>query len=110
MTASPFKPEQWTDNTEAFGFEDITYHTSTSQDTVRVAINRPDCRNAFRPKTVDELLIALEDARVTPNVGCVLLQVTDLHQKMGAGPLAPVAINAFVEKMATNTKTPHQRP
>ena len=73
MTASPFKPEQWTDNTEAFGFEDITYLTSTSQDTVRVAINRPDCRNAFRPKTVDELLIALEDARVTPNVGCVLL-------------------------------------
>jgi naphthoate synthase len=38
-----------------------------------MAINRPECRNAFRPKTVDELLIALDDARSKTRVGCVLL-------------------------------------
>jgi naphthoate synthase len=40
---------------------------------VRVAFNRPEVRNAFRPHTVDELYSALEHARTTPDVGCVLL-------------------------------------
>ncbi|MBC7173700.1 MAG: enoyl-CoA hydratase/isomerase family protein, partial [Polyangiaceae bacterium] len=52
---------------------DITYHRAVDQGTVRIAFNRPDCRNAFRPHTVDELFRALDHARMTPDVGCVLL-------------------------------------
>lgn len=40
---------------------------------VRVAFDRPEVRNAFRPHTVDELFAALDHARQTPDVGCVLL-------------------------------------
>jgi naphthoate synthase len=40
---------------------------------VRIAFNRPEVRNAFRPHTVDELYRALDHARETSDVGCVLL-------------------------------------
>ena len=40
---------------------------------VRVAFNRPEVRNAFRPQTVDELLIALDHARQSPDVAAVIL-------------------------------------
>ena len=56
-----------------FAFSDITYHRSVDSGTVRVAFNRPEVRNAFRPRTVDELFTALDHARQTPDVGCVLL-------------------------------------
>jgi len=67
-----FNPEWWTE-VSGFDFKDITYHRAKHQGTVRVAINRPDVRNAFRPETVDELYQALEHARLTPDVGVVLL-------------------------------------
>ena len=54
-------------------FEDITYHRSTDSPTVRIAFDRPDVRNAFRPKTVDELYAALDHARQQTDIGCVLL-------------------------------------
>ncbi len=53
--------------------EDITYHRHRSLGMVRVAFNRPEVRNAFRPQTVDELHQALEHARVDAKVGVVLL-------------------------------------
>ncbi|MEY4499638.1 MAG: hypothetical protein RL319_626 [Actinomycetota bacterium] len=53
--------------------EDITYHRHKSLGMVRVAFNRPEVRNAFRPQTVDELHQALEHARVDAKVGVVLL-------------------------------------
>ena len=56
-----------------FNFEDITYHRAKDQGTVRIAFNRPECRNAFRPKTVDELYIALEHAKMSSDVGVVLI-------------------------------------
>jgi naphthoate synthase len=56
-----------------FDFQDITYHRAVDQPTVRVAFNRPEVRNAFRPQTVDELYRALDHARMTSDVGCVLL-------------------------------------
>ncbi|MDR1852879.1 MAG: 1,4-dihydroxy-2-naphthoyl-CoA synthase [Propionibacteriaceae bacterium] len=56
-----------------FDFEDITYHRAKSVPAVRVAINRPEVRNAFRPKTVDELYTALDHARQSSDIGCVLL-------------------------------------
>ncbi len=41
--------------------------------TVRIAFNRPEVRNAFRPGTVDELYRAMDHARMTPDVATVLL-------------------------------------
>lgn len=58
---------------EGFDFTDITYHRAMDHGTVRVALNRPEVRNAFRPNTVDELFTALDHARRTSDVGCVLL-------------------------------------
>ncbi|MGZ5422348.1 MAG: 1,4-dihydroxy-2-naphthoyl-CoA synthase [Aeromicrobium sp.] len=58
------------------GFEelkDLTYHRAADQGTVRIAFNRPEVRNAFRPATVDELLNVLEHARMSSDVGCVLI-------------------------------------
>ncbi|MGZ3742979.1 MAG: 1,4-dihydroxy-2-naphthoyl-CoA synthase, partial [Pseudobdellovibrionaceae bacterium] len=68
----PFNPELWTEIKE-FKFTDLTYHRAKDQGTVRIAFNRPEVRNAFRPQTVDELFTALEHARITPDVGVVLL-------------------------------------
>jgi naphthoate synthase len=67
-----FDPSAWRD-VDGFTFEDITYHRAVDQGTVRIAFNRPDVRNAFRPHTVDELYAALDDARMTSDVGTVLL-------------------------------------
>ena len=58
------------------GFDDltdVTYHRAVDQGTVRVAFDRPEVRNAFRPHTVDELYRCLDHARMTSDVGCVLL-------------------------------------
>lgn len=67
-----FDPEEW-QAVEGFDFSDITYHRAKHQGTVRIAFHRPECRNAFRPKTVDELFTALDHARTWSDVGCVLL-------------------------------------
>jgi naphthoate synthase len=56
-----------------FDFEDITYHRAHNLGAVRIAFNRPEVRNAFRPKTVDELYGALEHARTWSDVGAVLI-------------------------------------
>ena len=56
-----------------FDFTDITYHRAVEHGTVRIAFNRPEVRNAFRPRTVDELYGALDHARMSSDVGCVLL-------------------------------------
>ncbi|MFN3696977.1 MAG: 1,4-dihydroxy-2-naphthoyl-CoA synthase [Pseudobdellovibrio sp.] len=67
-----FDPSVW-DEVKGFDFTDITYHKAKKQGTVRIAFNRPEVRNAFRPKTVDELSIALEHARISADVGVVLI-------------------------------------
>lgn len=67
-----FNPEIWNE-VEGFNFQDITYHQAKHQGTVRIAFNRPEVRNAFRPQTVDELYTALDHARQTANVGTVIL-------------------------------------
>jgi naphthoate synthase len=53
--------------------EDITYHKHNELGIVRIAFNRPEVRNAFRPKTVDELHQTLDHARMDSSVGVVLL-------------------------------------
>ncbi len=73
MSISPiFDEAQW-ETVSGFEFTDITYHRAKKQGTVRIAINRPEVRNAFRPHTVDELYRALDHARQNSQVGCVLL-------------------------------------
>ncbi|QFZ23563.1 1,4-dihydroxy-2-naphthoyl-CoA synthase [Saccharothrix syringae] len=67
-----FDPSRWK-AVEGFDFTDITYHRAVDQGTVRIAFNRPEVRNAFRPHTVDELYRALDHARMSSDVGCVLL-------------------------------------
>ena len=77
-----FDPTAWR-AVRGFDFTDITYHrhvaagdepgSQLDQPTVRIAFNRPEVRNAFRPNTVDELYRALDHARMTSDVGCVLL-------------------------------------
>jgi naphthoate synthase len=72
MISELFDPAAWA---PAAGpdFTDITYHRAVEQGTVRIAFNRPEVRNAFRPHTVDELYTALDHARQSADVGCVLL-------------------------------------
>ncbi|MDN5861013.1 MAG: 1,4-dihydroxy-2-naphthoyl-CoA synthase [Pseudonocardia sp.] len=67
-----FDPAAWRP-VPGFDFADITYHRAVSSGTVRIAFDRPEVRNAFRPGTVDELYTALDHARQSPDVGCVLL-------------------------------------
>jgi naphthoate synthase len=77
-----FDPEQWLE-VPGFSFTDITYHRAKDQGTVRIAFHRPEVRNAFRPHTVDELYQALEHARMTSDVGCVLLTGNGPSEKDG---------------------------
>jgi naphthoate synthase len=58
---------------DGFDFADITYHRAVGAGVVRIAFDRPEVRNAFRPQTVDELITALEHARLDTGVGCVIL-------------------------------------
>jgi naphthoate synthase len=67
-----FDPGAW-DVVEGFDFTDITYHRAKGVGAVRIAFDRPEVLNAFRPHTVDELYRALDHARRTPDVGVVLL-------------------------------------
>jgi naphthoate synthase len=68
-----FDPAEWVVAPGSEGFTDITYHLDREGRVARIAFDRPEVRNAFRPKTVDELYAALDDARQNPRVGVVLL-------------------------------------
>jgi len=72
MISEIFNSKLWIE-VPGFKFQDITYHRAIDQGTVRIAINRPEVRNAFRPQTVDELYFALDHARISADVGVVLL-------------------------------------
>jgi len=68
-----FDAAAWTEVTDVGPLRDVTYHRATDVGVVRVAFDRPEVRNAFRPSTVDELYRVLDHARQTSDVGCVLL-------------------------------------
>ncbi|WP_240675201.1 1,4-dihydroxy-2-naphthoyl-CoA synthase [Cellulomonas endophytica] len=83
-----FDPRRWRTVPGFEGLTDVTYHRGVARPTdaeaaagaterdvpvVRVAFDRPEVRNAFRPHTVDELYAVLDHARQTSDVGTVLL-------------------------------------
>jgi naphthoate synthase len=72
----------WIDATDDAGgdFADVRYEKSGGDDAgiAKITIDRPEVRNAFRPRTIVEISRALEDAREDPSVGVIVLT--------GAGP------------------------
>ena len=72
MVSEIFDAHRW-QAVPGFDFQDLSYHRAVDQGTVRIAFDRPEVRNAFRPRTVDELCRALDHARMTTDVGCILL-------------------------------------
>ena len=77
MTDNPFRADQWREVPGYGDLTDITYHrhagAGRANGIVRVAFDRPEVRNAFRPHTVDELYRVLDHARRTPDGGVILL-------------------------------------
>lgn len=70
-----------TDWQQVKAYEDITYHKS--EGIARIAFNRPDIRNAFRPKTIDEMTEAVMDAWRDPQVGVVWITANGPSSKDG---------------------------
>ena len=56
-------------------FEDIRYEKSAApqEGIAKITIDRPEVRNAFRPRTIIEISTAMEDAREDPSVGVIVL-------------------------------------
>ncbi|MGL5825862.1 MAG: 1,4-dihydroxy-2-naphthoyl-CoA synthase [Nocardioides sp.] len=79
-----FDPAAWVEVPGFADLTDLTYHRARGHGTVRIAFDRPEVLNAFRPHTVDELLRTLDHARTSPDVGCVLL--TGNGPSVKAGP------------------------
>ncbi len=73
MISELFDEAAWTEVPGFGDLVDLTYHRAVEHGTVRIAFDRPEVRNAFRPGTVDELLRVLDHARATSDVGCVIL-------------------------------------
>ena len=68
-----FDASAWVDAPAGAEMTDITYHHDLTGRVARIAFNRPEVRNAFRPQTVDELYRALDDARQNTKIGVVLV-------------------------------------
>ncbi len=75
---SAVAPPKWTTAKE---YEDITYRKSGG--VARIAFNRPEVRNAFRPHTVAELLEAFHDAHQDTSIGVVLFSAEGPSAKDG---------------------------
>jgi naphthoate synthase len=78
-----FDTDAWVDVPGFETFTDVTYHHSTDGRIARVAFNRPEVRNAFRPRTVDELYRALDNAHQNSAVGVVLVTGNGPSEKDG---------------------------
>ncbi len=82
MISDTFDPDRWRP-VDAFELTDLTYHRAVDHGTVRVAFDRPEVLNAFRPHTVDELYRVLDHARQQSDVGCVLITGNGPSKKHG---------------------------
>ena len=86
-STGPTDPSSWQAVPGFDDLVDVTYHRHVTDGTVRVAFDRPEVRNAFRPGTVDELYRVMDHARMTSDVGTVLLT--------GNGPAPKDGVWAF---------------
>jgi naphthoate synthase len=86
MVSELFDADRWRAVAD-LELDGVTYHRAVDQGTVRIAFDRPEVRNAFRPETVDSLYRALDHARMTTDVGCVLVT--------GNGPSPKDGVRAF---------------
>ncbi|MFB9146300.1 1,4-dihydroxy-2-naphthoyl-CoA synthase [Halomonas alkalicola] len=68
--AELYAPIEWRDRSD--GYRDIRYHTSPDG-IARITIDRPEVRNAFRPRTVAEMIQALDAARRDSAIGAIIL-------------------------------------
>jgi naphthoate synthase len=98
MIASNFPQDQWTEITN-FSFKDITLHKAKNTGAIRIAFNRPEIRNAFRPQTVDELITALHWSHEQTNCGVILLT--------GNGPSPKDGVHAFCAGGDQASRGPH---
>src|SRR6201998_231264 len=73
MSDNPFHADNWKPVDGFAELTDITYHRHVTDATVRVAFNRPEVSSASRPHPVGELYRVLDHARMSPDVGVVLL-------------------------------------
>ncbi|MGL4257511.1 MAG: 1,4-dihydroxy-2-naphthoyl-CoA synthase [Microbacterium sp.] len=73
MVSELFDEDEWMPAPGADRYTDVTSHVSKDGRIARIAFDRPEVRNAFRPHTVDELYRALDAARQDPRIGVVLL-------------------------------------
>ncbi len=87
---------------EVGDLKDITYKKCNG--VARIAFNRPEVRNAFRPQTVSELYWAFDDAREDRSIGVVLLS--------GEGPSPKDGVFAFCSggDQRVRSKTGYQGP
>ena len=89
FVSASFDAEAWAP-VERFELTDVTYHRCVrpgpARGTVRVAFNRPEVLNAFRPHTVDELYRVLDHARMSADVGVVLLTGNGPSPREGSSP------------------------
>lgn len=111
-SANPFRPELW-EPVDGFDFTDITYHRAKDLGCVRIAFDRPEVLNAFRPHTVDELYRALDHARRTADVGVVLLTGNGPARRdpvlPASGRSVPAVTSASEVVRATSTRTARPR-
>ncbi|MFZ4656285.1 MAG: 1,4-dihydroxy-2-naphthoyl-CoA synthase [Caldilineaceae bacterium] len=66
-------------------YSDITYHKADGM--ARIAFNRPEVRNAFRPQTIDQMIEAFRDVWMDDSIGVILLT--------GNGPSPKDGVHAF---------------
>ena len=83
-----FDPSAWRPVPGFDYLTDLTYHRAVEHGTVRIAFDRPEVRNAFRPHTVDELLRVLEHAADVAGDARVLQHPEQLIDSAGAERVA----------------------
>jgi naphthoate synthase len=66
-------------------YSDITYHKADGM--ARIAFNRPEVRNAFRPQTIDQMIEAFREVWMDDSIGVILLT--------GNGPSPKDGVHAF---------------